>query len=300
MKKSKLLKYKAQASLTVEAAMILPIFIFAIISFIYFMQILQVHNNLQEAITNVGLDSAKYGYVYESYEDYKKELVITDEDFYEGDTNSQEGSVDSLVEAAISKSINSAYFKKSLKDKLDKNKVNVSCIKNGFNGVHTYLSTYMDDDQQVDIILNYWIEMPFALINLNDFQIVQRVKLRGWSGYRPPAKFKTVVDEEDLDSDIVFITATGKVYHISRDCTHIKLSIEATPYNQIQNLRNKAGGKYIKCYICGSDPIERDTIYITTSGDRYHTIRGCSGLKRTVIEIPRSQVNDKTPCKRCG
>lgn len=288
-----------KGSLTLEAALVLPIFIFAILAFIYLLQALILHNNLQNAITEIGLDSAKYGYVYESIGNsfQNSDSANNQELSYKDD----EGVIDSTLETLVAKSIDSIYFKTKLYYKLDIGVANNSIIRNGFAGIHTYLSSYMEEDDEVDIILNYNLKLPLVFFNINDFQIVQRVKLKIWNGYRPPAKFSTASDDlEEQDEEIVFITPSGNVYHISRGCSHISLSIRSVPYEQVKDLRNKSGGRYTSCSICWSNSKNESLVYITTSGDRYHKEKNCSGLKRTVIEVPISKVKDKSKCKRCG
>lgn len=304
MKGHRIINRKQKGSLTVEAALVLPIFIFAILAFIYLLQVLIYHNNLQQAITDIGLDAAKYGYVSELIKDSntnqndtdsKQEIQQTSSD--KGKKN-QEGVVSSVAAKSISKGIDCGFYKLALLTKLDLEAVNKSSIKNGFNGIHTYFSSYMEDNDEVDIVLNYHIKMPLLFIDLDDFQIVQRVKLRAWNGYRPQAKFDKV--EQESEDKKVFVTATGTVYHTSKNCTHISLSIKDVPFEHLNHLRNKSGGKYKNCHLCGINSKNGDTVYVAVSGDKFHSDRNCSGLKRTVSEVPLSQVLDKRLCSRCG
>lgn len=283
-------KFKLKASLTVEASLVLPVFIFTIIAFIYFLQILIIHNDLQEGITNVGLEAAKYGYVYDLLRDNDKES-----DKRDSNPKEDEGIMDAAIEKTIARSIDSIYFKTATYNKVNSKAIENSCVKDGFKGIHTYLSTYMDEDNFVDIVINYKIEIPLLFIKINEFQIIQRVKVRSWNGYQPLGKFS-----EDLKDDIVFITETGTVYHISKNCTHLNLSVKIVPFEEVKNLRNSSGGKYKNCNVCGSRPRTEEMVYITTNGDRYHNSKNCSGLKRTVKEVPYSQVEDRNLCKRCG
>ena len=91
--------------------------------------------------------------------------------------------------------------------------------------------------------------------------------------------------------------SNGNVYHKSRDCTHIRLSVRQEPESRVSGLRNVDGGKYHPCEKCGGSG---SRIYVTDTGDRYHSSAACSGLKREVIEIPLSQAEGWKACSRCG
>ena len=70
MRKYKKTSTKAKGSLTLEAALVVPIFIYAILAFIYFLQIINIQEAIQHALTETGLESVRYAYVY----DYIKEF----------------------------------------------------------------------------------------------------------------------------------------------------------------------------------------------------------------------------------
>lgn len=294
LKTSRRLEKKVQGSLTVEAALVLPIFIYVIIAFVYFIQIIGLQETLQNAITETGFYSAKYAYVY----DY---LVNYNESESE-DSNAEESKIGSGENIRIvSQLIDGTFYKIKLKDFLDVDKIDQSCIKNGYAGIITYMSSFMEDEDTVDIILIYKIKLPILFIRIDEFQIVQRVRMRGWSGHKVAVKGASdVVSEED--GDTVYITETGTVYHLTKECSHLLLSIEETTYEQIENLRNTSGRKYKKCERCGDEGeiTEESTVYITNSGDRYHSKLNCSGLKRTIIAISIKEVGNRSLCSRCS
>lgn len=285
---------KVHGSLTVEAALALPVFIYAIIAFIYFVQLIGLQECLQNAITETGYFAAKHAYVYEYLLNYESEAKASGQD------ESEENSIETSIETVIARSIDSAFYKIKVQDYLGVEKINNSCIEHGFSGIHTYLSSYMEEEDAVDIVLIYKIKIPLLFIELNHIQIVQRVRLRGWSGHKVAAKTSAIETPEN--NDTVFITESGTVYHLTKECTHLALSIKEAQFDQVEDLRNASGGKYKKCNLCGDNEVspEGKSVYITKTGDRYHLILGCSGLKRTIIAIALSEVGNKSLCKRCG
>ncbi len=297
-------------SLTVEAALVLPVFIYIIIAFIYFLQIIRLQESLQNAITESGLFSAKYAYVYDYVTEYGKEDTNHPDTKEMTETNvigetpgeDTENNLPSSVEEVIAKTLDSAYYKVKMQDYLDISTINRFCIKNGFDGIHTYLSGFLKDDNAIDIIVSYDINLPLMFFHIQDIPVMQRVRLRGWNGHRVALKNESSDPSSPSEDNekMVYITETGTVYHLYRDCTYLRLSIREVNIGQVGNLRNEAGGKYTECNLCkdsAADGIQ--TVYITDSGDRYHWNLACSGLKRTVITIPISQVGDRNLCSRC-
>lgn len=118
--------------------------------------------------------------------------------------------------------------------------------------------------------------------------ITEKAVCRAWIGF-------TKTDAEEM---YVYITPEGEVYHLYRDCTHLKLSVRKTPMAAVHQLKNIYGKKYRKCEIC-SAPFG-SMVYITSEGDCYHSERTCSGLKRTIRQVPFSQVDGRSLCSRCG
>ena len=59
------------ASLTVEASLVLPLFLFFFISLLYFMQLFLLQEELQKAITETGLSMARAAYFLSDFHDAK-------------------------------------------------------------------------------------------------------------------------------------------------------------------------------------------------------------------------------------
>lgn len=131
------------------------------------------------------------------------------------------------------------------------------------------------------------------------------IKSIGWTqgSITYPYTGRSMVPQEteaENTEQMVYITATGSVYHKSRECSSLRPSVRKVNRSFVESGRNNSGAIYYPCERC----IEGDTalgdVYITDYGNRYHEDATCPGLKRTIREIPLSEVKDRRACKKCG
>jgi hypothetical protein len=281
-----------RASLTVEAALVLPLFLFVMIAFIYFIQIMTVQEHIQESITGTGLSLAKLAYVYDDF------LDAEEAENYDFSVFGEEYDIDLKELSGIV--LGEAVIKTLVKKELDTDQINHSCIKGGFRDISFYYSRILEDEDCIDIVARYYVSIPVWFFGLEDMRMIQRVRVRGWTGHQVPARYTIVKEEPGTEEATVYITETGTVYHLNKNCSHLKLSIEEVT-GIPDARRNRSGGKYYPCETCcDGERSETGIYYITDYGDRYHTSRECPGLKRTIREVPLSEVSGRTPCKRCG
>ncbi len=281
-----------KASLTVEAAFVLPLFIFFMIAFLYFIQLMNVQEHIQESITKTGLSLARLAYVYDDFLDAEEaknaDVTLFGEEY---DINLKELSGIVLGETVV---------KTLVMKELDTDEINHSCIKGGFREISFYYSSILEEEDCIDIVARYYVRIPVWFFGLEDMRLIQRVRVRGWTGHQVPARYTTVKEETDTEEAVVYITETGTVYHKERSCSHLKLSIEEVS-GIPDSRRNRSGGKYYPCEsCCDKEASDTDIYYITDFGNRYHTGKDCPGLKRTIREIARSEVSGRAPCKRCS
>ena len=137
----------------------------------------------------------------------------------------------------------------------------------------------------------YRVRIPVPLFGIAPVKCSETIKIKTWSGYEREGL-------ADNEKDTVYVTETGLVYHRDYHCSHLDLSIQMTHRDALPGLRNENGGKYYPCEHCVKG--NTGNVYITNSGDRYHSSLTCSGLKRTIYAIPISEAAGKGACSRCG
>ena len=123
-------------------------------------------------------------------------------------------------------------------------------------------------------------------------KLKETFKISSWSGYQSGGI-------EGEDAQIVYMTENGIVYHEDYNCSYLRLSIRYIPLDELDGVRNESGGKYHACDKCviGS---AMTGIYITENGGKYHNSLSCSGLKRTIHAVKRSETGGAGACSRCS
>ena len=123
----------------------------------------------------------------------------------------------------------------------------------------------------------------------------QRVPVRKYTGV-------SMLSDETEEGDYVYVAENGTVYHRKVTCTYLYLGIQEISTEKLQSMRNRSGGIYKPCEICMKNVslAEKTNILVTPYGDRYHNTRDCSGLRRTVQKVKKSQIGNLPPCSKCG
>ena len=259
-----------RGSMTVEAAIIMPVFLFAILNMLSIIDLIRVHSNIQAAMTETAKEMATYGYAYDTFTD---------------------GENDSLVMSLLGKEL----AKNKIKDIAGREYLNHSGIKGGSDGLWFIKTDVMYENDMIDLIVRYRVSPFFKIAPWKDIFLINRCKVHAWTGYDLSYK----KDSDTLENEtIVYVTEYGEVYHRTRTCTHLKLSITAIDKSALASERNEYGEKYSKCDKCRKYATT-DVYYITNMGNKYHTSLSCSGLKRTVRELPFSKVR-LPACQKCG
>ena len=259
-----------RGSLTLEAAVALPIVILFLTVFLSFFSVMAAQLKLQNALARVGRTAAAGYYAVD-------EIQEGNEETFAGTLGKE------LLYYAISETAVRAL----VYEELDQTWADSTVVKNGFDGISFLGSRYDDNTGLITLQANYELNLPFAERLRTGIDISQRAVYRAWTG--KPADVKP-------QETMVYVAENGKVYHTSLACTHIRLSISEISTITLESARNLEGGKYQPCELCGDG--DGGSVYITEHGDRYHYDKNCSGLKRTITSVPLSETGLPL-CTRC-
>ena len=263
---------RSKGSLTIEAALVLPIFLFSIISILSFSEILRLMIKTDNSISQCAKELAVYA-------------CVTSGDGASFGDSSAEVAGSFLSGLALSET----YIRKRVSDDLTSEYMSDSPL----NGNMYFLGTKLMEDEKIDICLTYDVMPYFALSPRSGFLTGSHAVARAFTGYDN--------DHPDLNEtreEVVFITESGKAYHRDRGCPYLDLSIERVFKGELSGMRNSDGEIYHACPICGRTA-GSDVVYITSYGNRYHSDLLCGGLKRTIEAVPISKVGGRHACPKC-
>jgi len=241
-----------KGSITVEAAMAVPLFFFAVICLLYLMEIMAVQTAVRSGLQYAGKMAAQ--------------------------------------ESCVSVKLSPAAVRSDVVNTIGADRLARSIVAGGSGGIDCSASKISPRTGIGELSAKYKIRIPVPVFRIAMLSFEDKMQIKVWNGYE---KAGFGADNEGM----VYVTETGIVYHRNYHCTHLKLSIRTVQSEELKNLRNKNGGKYHACERCGGNG---SGIYITDTGDRYHSSLSCSGLKRTVYAIPLSEAAGKRACSKCG
>ncbi len=269
-------------SFTVEAALVMTIFLLSVCGILYLFLVFHLQITLQEAGETAVQKGAQYGYIQEN---------LTDGGAAEEDWLQKGGML-------LQHGLGLAWLRAEVIAEAGQDYLEHSCIQGGGNGIQMAESRVMDDGETVDLVMRYQVEIPAGFPGMTKLVFIQRCRRRAWVGRCKDEAGNGAGAGEDGKGQ-VYVTETGTVYHLYRDCTHLRLSLRQAEAEQIESLRNQDGGRYRPCEKCCANGTKTQILYITEEGDRYHSTLGCSGLKRTVSAVSMKETSGMALCSRC-
>lgn len=267
-----------RASLTVEAAIVLPLFIFMMFILIFPLKVMEEERRLQNTAETVGKRLAAAEYV----KTIGNELINKGDDDNETLENFISGAEEGvglgiiLAKALELKSVDAPYFSEET---------------SVFSG---------DSDDMFKAELRYDINLPFTAYLIAPPTASVVVNRRAWTGSdggRGRSKY-SLEGESDTEDRTVYLGKTSTVYHDDPGCHYISNTMKTTDATHIGALRNESGGRYHACPSC--KPGKSGTVYYFENGTAYHSSEHCKAITSYARAVKLSEVGDMRACSYCG
>lgn len=244
--------------MALEGSLVLPIFLFFIMTVLLSLEAVRFQSDLQEAMHQSGNQ-----YVFAGY----------------------------LVKYADQPPID---IESRVKEYLGNQLYPYLCVSGGRDGVRIQETSAIREDGSVVFTAEYQIKPFIDWLPIGKIVIKDRFLSHAFIGY-------TGLEEQGQDKQpepYVYVTKTGSKYHMSYECTYLRVQVKTAEYESLSSLRNHGGEKYYACARCR--PLKGGIVYITDDGNRYHGQSDCSSLKREVYMIPLSEAGNYSACSKCG
>lgn len=249
-----------RGSLTVEAALVLPLFWYFLSGFLCFFLLFRMQEDISQALADAGRELGQYAYSTDA-----------------GGLSAQ--------------GVGLWTVKEKIKA-VCQDKAALAFVDGKISGISLSKSRILQEDSKIELIAEYQMRLPWFLLGKQSIPVIQKQVCRAWTGY---SKGMDGSDEEIY----VYITPYGTVYHQSPDCKYLDLSIQMIPKADWKEKRNKNGERYGSCEKCCNGSDNGGMVYVTGYGNRCHESLSCSGLKRTVYLVPLPEAQGRGACKGC-
>ncbi len=292
---------EASGSVTIEAAIAVPIFIFFLTALIWIMNIMYIQLTLQIQLEESARQLSQTAYTaYMAY--YTLSDDSNEEDDDEADVNSTDSATDYSTDnntsgadilkniglTALSVSaIQNTFMTNDMKTFLDN-----SSINKGSSGV-SFLSSQIDYDAGiVDLIVTYQANIPFVPDSLCSLKLSNRCYFHLYTG-------EELSKEQQGNTIYLYYTTYGQVFHTNRYCQYLLNYSRVIPFNEVDF------SIYQGCLYCAEDDLdnyqkENPMAYITESGYAYHLSLSCQTFTESVFRVAYSTMpEDKKICSQC-
>lgn len=321
-----------KGALTVEAALVLPIFICAILTIGFLTKAVYTHEIVQNAINEAANEMASSSYIYyisgmndidktinheidekkrksveyanyvlDLYKDLNDIIQIQPEteNIPNDSSNEMLSVIASISEIGANKG-KTIIGNKLIKSYIKRHGLTDSRLKSlNIDRLDFSSSTYFENDEDIDVIVKYKINIPLPIKIVEHISIVQRATVRAWMGgdeVSMTSELDDVIEQGNKEDRIVYVSKKGSSYH-RFGCYSIFKQIEALNLQAAKKLGLKP------CKKC-DPPTESRFGYTVFKSKRsndgkYHK-KGCTHLFKDIIKISIREAQEKyEPCKIC-
>lgn len=277
-----------KGSMTLEAAAAIPLFLFFVMNLLFIFEAVRLQSGLQAALQQAGEQVCEAAY-------YTRFGSGNGQGEGSGD-NAQAG--DGEGSGALSLLVSETYVRNKVTSYLGNSFWDHTCIVGGKAGLSFAQSRIMTDADRVEIIVNLRIR-PFArVVAFPDFSMQARYCGHAWVGWTPGTGPADTAGTGG-DSEKVYVTRYGEVYHTDSECIYLNPQVRAVPASQVDSMRSGDGSMYYPCECCR--PGGNGIVYITKEGNRYHSDRNCGGIVRHISARESGAAKEHyRPCPLCG
>lgn len=216
-----------RGSLTIEASLGLTLFLLFMTSLCQLFLVMQLQLRIQRALEQINNEAAQYCYL-------SSQVALWDSD----------SRLLSEIEDYLLAEVSEEALRMRFISVIGEEALAHSVLEGGSGSLSFDGSSILLDEHRIRLTVSYRIRLPVAALGINSFTVRQQSYRYGWLGDADPMK------KVENDEQMVYVTKTGQVYHLTLSCTYLNLSVRSVSMSQVEDLRNDSGAKYYACERC--------------------------------------------------
>lgn len=257
------------ASLTVEAALSLSLFVFVSMIMMVPMKMMDNHRRIQGSLEAYGEELSQMAY-----------LLYMNKSQGDSQPNDGLGPAAELTAGAYGYHKATKYVEKGM-----------------ISEISFLRSHILNDGETVCLIMDYEMNLPFNIFHISSFSMSAVTYRRAWVGKKGQLGAGDNQEQEDI---IVYVGKGSTRYHLRSTCHYLDNQIISCETEEIEQKRNQYGGKYSPCSVCGRLAVAGGMVFILPSGSSYHGRFDCSAISAYVKAVPLSEVAHLGGCSYCS
>lgn len=266
-----------EASLTIEAALSLTLFIFAVIILAMPMEMLDTQRRVQTVLETTGRELSQYAYIF-----YRRAQGEEIRDMAGAESS---GMPELFAEGAVR-----AYIAVKISEAAGKGRISALDLSG---------TEITGNGEEINLQAKYRLMLPFRVFILDSVPASSRSCKRGWTG-SDGGRNSNGGAAGDGTETMVYVGRTGTRYHISPNCHYISNDISSLPFDAVKDKLSSSGSRYKPCSVCGSAAGSGTMVYIMPNGRYYHSRQDCSSIAFYVRKVPLSEVEHLGACSYCS
>ena len=260
------------ASLTVEAALVLSMFLFLAYALFLPIRWLDTQRKVQTVVEQFCEDLSQYMYVAKKLNDAS-----------EADSWME---TDSWVDPKIfSSGAAGLFIRGKVKERADDVTVNVAEVPDGEN--------------HICLELTYREKIPFFSVLSEGISVHTAARRRCWVGLDGKLKAAGNGTETEAEETMVYVGAGMGRYHLNPECHYISNQYESILVSEAAARRTSGGKKVTACSVYAGDCSSGDVVYVTAQGEHYHKSMSCRAMMSYVRKVPLREVEYLGCCSYC-
>lgn len=265
------------ASMTVEAALCLPLFLFFAAALMEPMKWLDRQRKIQAAMEHCCESLSQYMYIEEMGEAF----------IYGSDEETPEDSPERGYLELASDMAASLWLKGRLRAYAENVVIKKACVP--------------DDSKDIWLEAEYKETLPFFRLKEGGALMHTASRRRSFIGINGKLRLDGTDNGGAKEEEpLVYVGAGMGKYHLYRDCHYISNQYEAVSQSEAKQMKNASGGRYKACSRCAKEEEVSESVYITPSGEHYHFSQSCSAMVSYVRSVPLSEAEHLGICSYCA